>query len=225
MKTTVLIILSYFLFTSAIQSQDFRHAMRIFPESSKFNMVKDQFPAKEALSRKGWYYSVAGIVSTPSGYVASYRRSDFHTATFTDIMVAYSKDGRTWSGHHSIAHGDVWHENSVWIAPQITKLRSGKLVIICDLGKRTSGQDWPMLSDWQKPNRGMSNHLFWSEDDGKTWSAPQQCDNVGGEPGYITEMQDGKLIYTRTVSKKTDKLWNPFARRWKNMGKPGNFGR
>ncbi len=209
MKTTVLSIILFFICYATMQAQDFRHAMRIFPDSSKFNLVKDKFPAKEALSRKGWYYSVAGIVSTPSGYVASYRRSDFHTATFTDIMVAYSKDGRAWSGHHSIAHADVWHENSVWIAPQITKLRSGKLVIICDLGNRTSGQDWPMLSDWQKPNRGMSNHLFWSDDDGKTWSAPQQCDNVGGEPGYITEMQDGKLIYTRTVSKKTDKLWNP----------------
>lgn len=174
MKNSLLIIVILLFFSSGLKSQNFRHAMRIFPDSSKFNVAKD------ALKNKGWYYSQAGIVSTPTDYIASYRRSDFHNCNFTDIMVAYSKDGRNWSGNHSIS-----------------------------FGKRSSSQKLPMLSEWQKPGRGMSNHLFWSNDDGKTWTDPHKIDDIGGVPGYITEMKDGKLIYTRTISKKTNKLWNP----------------
>src|SRR5690606_39070779 len=107
----------------------------------------------------------AGVAATAEGLVAVYRRSDSHTAVTTDIMVAYSADGgRTWDGHHSISHLDVWADQAVWVAPQLSSLRDGRLVIIVDKGRRRSGNDWPMLASWQKPNRGMSNHLFWSHD-------------------------------------------------------------
>ena len=66
-----------------------------------------------------------------------------------------------------------------------------------------------MLSSWQQSDRGMQNYLFWSRDDGRTWSEPVKVDDVGGEPSYITETERGTLIYTRTESKKTDLLWNP----------------
>ena len=192
------------------QRNTFSHEMQVFPDSLKFDVARDPVPADDAPSKQGWYYSVAGVASTPDGLVAVYRKSDFHTALTTDIMVAYSADkGRTWTGHHSIAHADVWNERAVWIAPQLSRLKDGRLVIICDLGHRTTKDDWPMLSHWQKPNRGMANYLFWSEDYGKTWDGPHLTDQVGGEPGYITELADGTLLYTRTQSEITDKLWNP----------------
>ena len=188
-----------------------RHGMRVLPDEFKHTVIdNDARSVAESPSKLGWYYSVAGVADTPTGLVAMYRRSDFNTAVMTDIMIAYSGDGgKSWQGPHSIAHGVAWNELGCWIAPQLSRLSDGRLVIISDFGHRTSGNDWPMLTNWQKPDRGMWNYLFWSEDDGKTWSEPIKIDDVGGEPGYILETDKGVLLYTRTESKQTDILWNP----------------
>ncbi len=193
------------------EAKSFRHEMRVLSDNHKYTIAdNDERTISESPSKLGWYYSVVSVANTPTGLVACYRRSDFHTAVMTDIMIAYSSDGgKSWHGHHSIAHADVWNEQGCWVAPQISRLSDGRLVIISDFGHRRSGNDWPMLSKWQYPPRGMSNHLWWSSDDGKTWTGPFKIDDVGGEPGYITETDNGTLIYTRTESKRTDILWNP----------------
>ena len=181
--------------------------MRAVPDDRKF-VIADQncYPADLVCPNpRGWYHSVANVVSTPAGLVAVYRLSDSHSAVSTHIMVAHSSDrGRTWHGHRSISNRNVWEHHAVWIAPQLSRLRDGRLVIICDQGHRASGDDWPRLAVWQHPPRGMANFLFWSEDDGSTWSEPVQCDDVGGEPGYIVDLSDGALVYTRTEPVKTD---------------------
>lgn len=159
---------------------------------------------------RGWYHSVANVVNTPEGLVASYRLSDSHCAVDTHIMVARSTDGgRNWTDHRPIAHANVWENHRVWLAPQMSRLRDGRLVIICDLGQRTTHQKWPMLSEWQTPGRGMWNFLFWSKDHGRTWSDPVPCDSIGGEPGYVIETEDGTLLYTATVSDRTDRIEDP----------------
>ena len=205
---SIVLINLFFICSSAF---GFRHEMRVLPGNHKFTIVdNDSSTVAESPSKLGWYYSVVSVVNTPSGLVACYRKSDFHTAVMTDIMIAYSSDeGKTWHGHHSIAQADVWNEGGCYVAPQMSRLSDGRLVVISDFGHRRSGDDWPMLAKWQFPPRGMRNYLFWSEDDGKTWSNPIKVDDVGGEPGYIIETDNGVLLYTRTESKKTDILWNP----------------
>jgi len=184
-----------------------RSAMREIPDANKFTIANE---TKGAPNKNGWYTSVLTVVNTPDGLVCVYRRSDSHNCVLGDIMVARSTDkGRTWTDHQSVAHADVWNEGGMWIAPQLSRLKDGRLVIICDFGRRTSNQDYPMLSQWQKPDRGMSNHLFWSRDNGKTWDGPHKIDDVGGEPSYIIELSDGTLMFTRTESSDTDKIWNP----------------
>jgi len=190
-------------------SPERRHMKAIAPEE-KFTVCLAEYPDARSPNPKGWYHSVAGVVSTPEGLVAVYRRSDSHTCFVSDIMVAHSKDGgRTWTGHRSISHRNVFQQHAVWVAPQISRLKDGRLVIISDLGSRTPSQDWPMLTHWQKPGRGMSNHIFWSRDNGRTWDGPHKVDDIGGEPGYIVELSDGTLVYTRTESNQTSLLWNP----------------
>ena len=187
--------------------------MRTIPESRKYviadhnsNGAEDRCP-----NPRGWYHSVAGIKNTPDGLVATYRLSDSHTAVYTHIMTAHSDDGgKSWTGHRSISHRNVWQHQAVWVAPQLSRLSDGRLVIICDQGKRSSGQDWPQLSQWQKrPEHGMDNYLFWSSDNGRTWSEPVHIDKIGGEPGYITELANGNLIFTRTESNQYPEMHDP----------------
>ena len=186
--------------------------MRAVPDDSKF-VIADQNSYTADLicpNPRGWYHSVANVVTTPAGLVAVYRLSDSHSAVCTHIMVAYSSDGgSSWHGHRSISQRNVWEHQNVWIAPQLSRLRDGRLVIICDMGHRTSGDDWPRLAFWQRPPRGMANFLFWSDDHGHTWGEPVQCDDVGGEPGYIVELLDGTLVYTRTEPIETDVFETP----------------
>ena len=184
-----------------------RDEMREIPDANKFTIANE---TKGAPDKRGWYYHVLNIADTPEGLLCVYRKTDAHTALTSDIMSARSTDGgRTWADHKLISHSDVWNEGGLWVAPQLTRLRDGRLVIIADFGRRTTGQNWPMLAQWQKPDRGMSNHLFWSRDNGKTWDGPTKIDEVGGEPGYILELADGTLVYPRTESRDTDQIWNP----------------
>ena len=189
--------------------------MRTVPESQKFIIADHNTVTTADLppcpNPRGWYHSVAGIKNTGDGLVATYRLSDSHTAVYTHIMAARSRDGgRTWSEHRSISRRNVWEHHACWVAPQLSRLSDGRLVIICDEGHRTSGADWPMLTRWQqRPPRGMANYLFWSDDDGATWSDPVRIDDVGGEPGYITELGDGTLLYTRTESERFAGMEDP----------------
>lgn len=166
---------------------------------------------------RGWYHSVVNVVDTPEGLVCVYRLSDSHTAVYTHIMVAFSADGgKTWSGHRSISHRNVWEHHAVWVAPQLSRLSDGRLVVICDMGHRCSGDSWPMITDWQRSPRGMGNYLFWSDDNGRTWSEPQKIDEVGGEPSYITELSAGTLVFTRTEPAVKTDMYDPPAK-WGNQ--------
>ena len=186
--------------------------MRAVSDLSKFPVAGQASygPDLTCPNPRGWYHSVANVVNTPAGLVAVYRLSDSHTAVATHIMVAFSRDrGRSWFGHRSISSRNVWEHNAVWIAPQLSRLSDGRLVVICDLGRRLPGEDWPRLAHWQRQGRGMANYLFWSDDDGQNWSQPVKCDDVGGEPGYIVELCDGTLVYTRTESVEAASFENP----------------
>ena len=190
--------------------------MRAIAPENKFTVTQRNHAMAGSPPAKGWYHSVASIAATAEGLVVVYRRSDAHTCRTSDIMVAYSEDGgRNWGGHKSISHKDVYKDNAIWVAPQLSRLRDGRLVIICDLGQRNPQQNWPTLVHWQKPDRGMQNHLFWSADNGKTWDGPHEIDKIGGEPGYIIELSDGTLVYTRTESQKTNAIWDP-PKNWGN---------
>ena len=100
--------------------------MRAVPDDRKF-VIADQnsYGAKLVCPNpRGWYHSVANVAATPEGLVAVYRLSDSHSAVCTHIMVAYSCDcGRTWHGHRSISQRNVWEHQSVWVAPQLSRLR------------------------------------------------------------------------------------------------------
>ena len=188
------------------------------PDSAKFTVTRDDYPGLQNPGARGWYYKCANVVLAKDGsLVASWQLSDQHTSNTSWIMVARSTDGgRTWGGHRAISHASTAEHQAIWVVPQMSVLRDGRIVIVCDRGQRSPGQSFPMLSDWQKPDRGMSNWIFWSSDHGQTWTDGERVDSVGGEPGYVIELSDGTLAFTRTSSKQTDQLENPPAP-WKDI--------
>jgi hypothetical protein len=171
-----------------------RDAMRIVPATSRFTIREED----------EWYMHSAGIESFGDELVCTYRRSDEHIASVVEIWCARSTDGgRSWSDHRLVSRSSWEGDKACWVAPQLCRTRDGRLLLIADRGQKKNKFDWPMLSDWQKSDRGMSNWLFVSRDRGRTWDAPRQIDEWGGEPGYIVELSNGSLVYTRTESQTT----------------------
>src|SRR5262249_26595670 len=85
----------------------------------------------------------------------TYRRSDEHVASVVEIWCARSMDGgRTWNDHRLISRSPYESDGGCWVAPQLGCTRDGRLLLIADRGVKKSKYDWPMLSDWQKPDRG-----------------------------------------------------------------------
>lgn len=205
-------VLSCLSVGTAIANETFHRDSLVVADSAKVTVSLDEYPGiTNPNPRGGWYYKCANVVQAKDGsLVAAWQLSDNHTSLMSHLMVARSDDaGLTWHGHQSIAESNVWVDQSIWVVPQMSVLRDGRVVIISDWGQRHPGQSSPMLAHWQKSDRGMANYLLWSDDNGKTWSAPEKIDDIGGEPGYILEMSDGTLAYTRTSSNTTDQLRNP----------------
>lgn len=201
------------LTTSPALAAKFHRDSLAIPEASKVTISKPAYEGLVNPNPRGWYYKCANIVQAKDGaLVASWQLSDNHTSLMSYLMSARSTDGgRTWSDYRVISKANVWEDHAIWVVPQMSVLRDGRIVIIVDRGHRTAKDQFPMLTDWQKPGRGMWNHAFWSSDGGKTWSKGEKIDDVGGEPGYALELSDGSIAYTRTSSQKTDKLEHPPA--------------
>jgi hypothetical protein len=155
-------------------------------------------------AENGWYMHSAGVAAFDNELVCTYRRSDEHIASEVEIWCCRSTDGgRTWQDHKLISRTSFENDRACWIAPQLNRTRDGTLLLLCDRGVKLSKFDWPMLSQWQQPPRGMSNWLFVSRDRGRTWDGPHKTDDVGGEPSYIVELSNGDWMYTRTDSMPT----------------------
>jgi hypothetical protein len=214
MRNQLFVGLSYFAVSVGIFAAEkpvFNRESLSIPADKKVTVTLKDYPGLTNPNPRGWYYKCANIVLAHDGsLVACFQISDNHLSLTSHIMVARSTDGgRTWGDYQAISHANVWEHQAAWVVPQMSVLRDGRLVIICDRGQRNPGQDWPMLIQWQKPNRGMTNHLFWSGDNGKTWTGPTKIDDVGGEPSYLLEMSNGVLAYTRTESASTKVLKKP----------------
>jgi hypothetical protein len=171
-----------------------RHAMRELTAADRVTIRAE----------RDWYMHSVGVVALGDELVCTYRRSDEHIASEVEVWCTRSKDGgRTWTNHKMLTRLAWEPDKACWVAPQLNKTRDGRLLLIIDRGEKLSKFDWPMLSQWQMKDRGMSNWLMTSDDRGKTWTQPRKIDDVGGDPSYILELSNGTLMYTRTDSKPT----------------------
>lgn len=197
----------------ALMAAPFHRDPLAVPESAKVTVTLADYPGLPRPTPRGWYYKCANVVLARDGaLVAFWQMSDEHLSNVSWLMSARSRDGgRTWGDHRVISQASSAEHNAIWVVPQMGVLRDGRILVVVDRGQRAPGQKFPMLSAWQKPDRGMSNWLFWSHDHGETWTKGEQVDAIGGEPGYPFELGDGTIAFTRTSSAPTTLLRNPPA--------------
>jgi hypothetical protein len=135
--------------------------------------------------REAAYQAFPDVVLTPSGrLLVTFRESDEHSATWTRIMLTASSDaGATWSlpaEHHRLSQQeDGW----TWNCPRLSLLSDGRIALICD--RRDKPRD--RSCTWV-------NVIWWSSDDGRTWSEPQDTGCVGYVPDRVVELDDGTLV-------------------------------
>jgi len=102
------------------------------PEEQKFTVSLAEYPGLVCPNPRGWYHHVANVVTLKDGSpLACYRVSDSHNVIATFIVVARSIDGgRNWTGHRVIARANVWVDRAVWVPPQISLLKDGRVVVL-----------------------------------------------------------------------------------------------
>lgn len=100
-------------------------------------------------------------------------------------------------------------EREPWLSPRISRLHDGRLVIVCDKND--------FLHILESQPSGIT--IWWSEDEGSTWSGPHETGVPGIETDKVVELDDGTLILgshvhsprtrklTQCVTRSTDGGW------------------
>ena len=144
------------------------------------------------------------VVRLPSSrLLCVYNQTDVHWPTTSQITLLQSDDdGRTWKQKQVIDTGDKSQGEEVWITPRISRLRDGRLIICCDQN------DFAHCHEDSPPGI----YVWWSEDDGESWSERQPTEIPGIEPDRVVELSDGTLVMgTHFTSRETVRLTEALA--------------
>lgn len=126
------------------------------------------------------------MVALPSGrLLAVYADIDKHWAEgmIRLTLIGSTDRGRTWSLAGVITEADRSKREPHWVTPRISLLSDGRLVVICDR------DDFEHCHEYQAPG----TYLWWSEDEGKTWSEAVYTGIPGIEPDRVVELPSGRL--------------------------------
>lgn len=129
------------------------------------------------------------IVVLPTGrYMLIYSDVDAHWSLENQVLTLLASDdqGKTWFKHREVDRADLTQGDERLVTPRLSLLNDGRLVVIID-----HNDDGHFHED-QTPG----NWLYWSEDNGDTWSDAQTNDILGFEPDRMMDLPDGSLGVT-----------------------------
>ena len=161
---------------------------------------------KYTISREDSIYEAfPDVALTPSGKLVCVFAECTHHAdrSYTRIVLTESTDrGRTWTPKQPLAEPT----NGLpvfWNCPRLTLLRDGRLVIVVDKLFAAEGSASP---------QDCRNYLFFSEDEGLTWSDPVETPILGIVPDRLLELDSGRWILSchfndRAFGFLTQRLW------------------
>lgn len=157
------------------------------------------------------------IIRFPNGrMMLVYCETDQHWALeFSVITTLESTDGgKSWHNPRVIAKADITKGEERWVTPRITRLASGRLIVICD------HDDYHYYHE----DRPSGIWMWTSDDEGRTWSAPHLTGVKGIEPGRIVELSDGALLMNAHMAFRDNYKMAEFCMRsgdggrtWKDM--------
>jgi len=135
-----------------------------------------------------------------------YRESDVHIATTTRIMLTESEDqGKNWTQPREIVERKSFIDHrAVWHDPRIKYLNDGRLVLNCALQIFPNEAESPLFPENKS---GYQTFLWFSKDDGKTWTGPN-----------LTEIEG---LCADRIYPVRDDLWLLAIQRW-SIRFPGN---
>ena len=120
----------------------------------------------------------------------TYRESNGHVASdYCRLIVRYSDDaGYTWSERQVIRDEDrAAGVLSCWNCPKIQQLKDGRVLLLCDTYTFPPGE-------WSQNMAHCHTVLWFSADDGISWSQRQPTTVQGICPDQITELDDGRWL-------------------------------
>ena len=126
------------------------------------------------------------IIALPSGrLMLIYSDTDAHWSQVNQVLTLLASDdsGRTWFKHREIDRADLLQGDERLVTPRLSRLQDGRLVVAID------HDDNGHFHEDQPPG----NWLYWSEDDGDTWTTAQKPYIMGFEPDRILDLPDGRL--------------------------------
>ncbi len=133
------------------------------------------------------YEAWPDVVLTPSGkLVAVFSECAHHgDRSYTRIMLTDSADrGRTWSARRPLTCA-TGAGDDYWNCARISLLRDGRLAVLVD--RVPAGKEDDRSSK-------AANYLFFSSDEGKSWSGPVLLPLRGIVPDKLLELESGRWI-------------------------------
>ena len=145
------------------------------------------------------YECFPDIAQTPSGkLICVFRESEHHAnLNHSRLVCKESLDhGKTWSEKTALT--PIMQASFAYNCPRISVLPDGVIVVICDVLDRSTQEYY--LKDCVQ-------HLFYSYDDGKTWSEPKVLPMKGIVPDRYRVLSNGRHIFgIHRKGEKTGKL-------------------
>lgn len=145
------------------------------------------------------------VVSLPDGrLLAVYAETDKHWAEgLIELTLIQSRDlGRTWSHAGVVERSDRSRREPHWVTPRLAIIGGRRLVVTCDR------DDFEHAHEAQDPGI----YAWWSDDWGRSWSAPVNTGVRGIEPDRVIELPDGRLsmgshMVVASTQKLTEFIW------------------
>lgn len=126
------------------------------------------------------------IIALPSGrLMLIYADTDAHWSQENQILTLLASDdgGHTWFKHRELDQANLQQGDDRLVTPRLSRLNDGRLVVIIDHDDHSYFHEDQPAGNW----------IYWSHDNGDTWTTAQTPPIMGFEPDRILDLPDGRL--------------------------------